>query len=89
MLTQLNESLLEGSHLAVHSNTVEPDEEDSGTSHVPGTPLEQSDKPRAGSEHHFVLQVPHDNLRLSISCCGIFGQGLQALGQDFAACNSS
>jgi len=43
----LNESLLDGSHLTVHSDTVHPDE-DLGTSPVPGAPLEQSDKPRAG-----------------------------------------
>jgi len=44
----LNESLLDGSALVVHSDTAHPDEEDSGTTHVPGAPLEQSDKPRAG-----------------------------------------
>lgn len=39
----------------MHSDTVHPDEEDSETTHVPGTPLDQSDKPRAGSKRHFVL----------------------------------
>jgi len=44
----LNESLLDGNHLTVHSDEVHPDEEGSGANHVPGAPLEQSDKPRAG-----------------------------------------
>jgi len=44
----LNGSLLDGGALTVHSDTVHPDEEDSETTHVPGTPLDQSDKPRAG-----------------------------------------
>lgn len=36
----------------MHSENVHPDEEDSeATHHVPGAPLDQSDKPRAGSEH--------------------------------------
>jgi hypothetical protein len=59
-LAQLNESLLDGSHLTVHSDTVHPDE-DLSTSPVPGAPLEQSDKPRAGSKHHFVVPVAHNN----------------------------
>jgi hypothetical protein len=54
-LTQLNGSLLDGGALSVYSDTVHPDEEDSETTHVPGTPLDQSDKPRAGSKHHFVF----------------------------------
>ena len=53
-LTQLNGSVVEGSTLNVHSDTVHPDEEDSEASHVPGAPLDQSDKPRAGSKHPFV-----------------------------------
>jgi len=44
----LNGSLLDGGTLSVHSETVHPDEEESETIHVPGTPLDQSDKPRAG-----------------------------------------
>jgi RNA recognition motif-containing protein len=44
----LNGSLLDGSALTVHSDTVHPDEEESEATHVPGTPLDQSDKPRAG-----------------------------------------
>jgi len=46
----LNGSILDGSPLAVHSETMHRDdsEEDSGTSRAPGAPLEQSDKPRAG-----------------------------------------
>lgn len=47
---QLNESLLDGNHLTVHSDKVHPDEEDSEANHVPGAPIEQSDKPRAGSK---------------------------------------
>ncbi len=49
-LTQLNESVVDGSALTVHSDTVHPDEEESEATHVPGTPLDQSDKPRAGSK---------------------------------------
>jgi len=41
-------SIDHSSPLSVNSDTVHPDEEDSETTHVPGTPLEQSDKPRAG-----------------------------------------
>jgi len=44
----LNESLVEGGTLNVHSDAVHPDEEDSEAAHVPGAPLDQSDKPRAG-----------------------------------------
>ncbi|KAH9986580.1 hypothetical protein BJV77DRAFT_1028544, partial [Russula vinacea] len=44
----LNGSLLDGGALSVYSDTVHPDEDDSETTHVPGTPLDQSDKPRAG-----------------------------------------
>jgi hypothetical protein len=55
-LAQLNGSLLDGVALGVHSDTVHPDEEDSETTtHVPGTPLDQSDKPRAGSKRPSVL----------------------------------
>jgi hypothetical protein len=50
-LAQLNESLVEGGTLNVHSDAVHPDEEDSEAAHVPGAPLDQSDKPRAGSKH--------------------------------------
>jgi hypothetical protein len=50
-VTQLNGSLVEGSTLNVHSDAVHPDEEDSEAPHVPGAPLDQSDKPRAGSKH--------------------------------------
>lgn len=50
-LAQLNGSLLDGGTLSVHSETVHPDEEESEATHVPGTPLDQSDKPRAGSKH--------------------------------------
>jgi hypothetical protein len=88
LMIQLNESLLDGSHLTVNSDTVHPDE-DLGTSPVPGAPLEQSDKPRAGSKGHCVLSVADSNWLFSNSCRGIFGQRLQALGSDFAACNSS
>jgi hypothetical protein len=35
----------------VNSDAVHPDEEDSEAVHVPGAPLDQSDKPRAGSKH--------------------------------------
>jgi len=59
--TQLNESLLDGNHLTVHSDEVHPDEEDSGANHVPGAPLEQSDKPRAGSKQRLVLEVAYDS----------------------------
>ena len=41
--------------MSVHSDTVHPDEEESETIHVPGTPLDQSDKPRAGSKHPSVF----------------------------------
>ena len=88
-MTQLNESLLDGSALVVHSDTAHPDEEDSGTTHVPGAPLEQSDKPRAGSKYLLVLQVVRDNRWLSTSRCGIPGQGLQALRWYLAACHST
>jgi len=44
----LNGSLLDGGTLSVHSDTVHPDEEEPEANHVPGTPLDQSDKPRAG-----------------------------------------
>jgi len=44
----LNGSLLGRDSLNVHSDTVHPDEEDSEATHVQGTPLDQSDKPRAG-----------------------------------------
>jgi len=44
----LNESLLGGGTLTVHSDTVQLDEEDSEATHIPGAPLDQSDKPRAG-----------------------------------------
>lgn len=42
----LNSGVLDGAHLNVHSDTVHPDEEE--VPHVPGSPLDQSDKPRAG-----------------------------------------
>ncbi|KAH9971981.1 hypothetical protein BGW80DRAFT_409655 [Lactifluus volemus] len=42
----LNGGSLDGNELRVHSDTEHPDEED--THHVPGSPLDQSDKPRAG-----------------------------------------
>ncbi|KAI0265720.1 hypothetical protein BC834DRAFT_175846 [Gloeopeniophorella convolvens] len=42
----LNGGSLDGYHLNVHSDTVHPDEEE--TPHSPGSPLDQSDKPRAG-----------------------------------------
>jgi hypothetical protein len=54
-MTQLNGSLLDGGTLSVNSDTVHPDEEDSEATHVSGTPLDQSDKPRAGSKRRFVL----------------------------------
>lgn len=44
----------------MHSDVVHPDEEDSEANHATGAPLEQSDKPRAGSKHppvSFNLQV--------------------------------
>jgi hypothetical protein len=63
---------------------VHPDEEDSGANDVPGAPLEQSDKPRAGSKYGLVLEVAHDSWWPSLSCCGIPGQGLQTLRQYFA-----
>jgi len=44
----LNGSLLDGGALNVHSDIVHPDEDDSETTHVPGAPLDQSYKPRAG-----------------------------------------
>ncbi|KAI0274278.1 hypothetical protein BGY98DRAFT_1116514 [Russula aff. rugulosa BPL654] len=44
----LNGSLFEGGILNVHSDAVHPDEEDEEATHVPGAPLDQSDKPRAG-----------------------------------------
>ncbi|KAI9454115.1 hypothetical protein F5148DRAFT_1277370 [Russula earlei] len=43
----LNGSILGGGPLVVHSDAVHPDEE-LETAHVPGAPLDQSDKPRAG-----------------------------------------
>ena len=46
---QLNGGTLDGAHLNVYSDTVHPDEEEAP--HVPGSPLDQSDKPRAGSEY--------------------------------------
>ncbi len=58
-LTQLNGSLLGRDTLNVHSDTVHPDEEDSEAAHVPGTPLDQSDKPRAGSERPLVPFTGH------------------------------
>ena len=48
--TQLNGGSLDGAHLGVLSDTVHPDEEEAP--HVPGSPLDQSDKPRAASEYH-------------------------------------
>ncbi|KAI0290113.1 hypothetical protein B0F90DRAFT_645190 [Multifurca ochricompacta] len=42
----LHEGSLDGVQLKVHSDIVHPDEEE--TSRVPGDPLDQSDKPRAG-----------------------------------------
>jgi len=42
----LNGGGLDGAHLNVYSDTVHPDDEESP--HVPGSPLDQSDKPRAG-----------------------------------------
>jgi hypothetical protein len=54
-MNQLNGSLLEGGALIVHSDTVHPDEEDSEATHVSGTPLDQSDKPRAGSKRLVLL----------------------------------
>lgn len=50
-MAQLNGSSLDSGTLSVHSDTVHPDEEESEANHVPGTPLDQSDKPRAGSKH--------------------------------------
>ena len=47
---QLNGGSLDGAHLTVLSDTVHPDEEE--PPHVPGSPLDQSDKPRAASEYH-------------------------------------
>jgi len=41
----LNDGSLDGAHLTVHSDIVHQDEEE--TPHVPGSPLDQSDKPRA------------------------------------------
>jgi len=41
----LNGGSLDGAHLSVLSDTVHPDEEEAP--HVPGSPLDQSDKPRA------------------------------------------
>jgi len=41
----LNGGSLDGAHLTVLSDTVHPDEEE--PPHVPGSPLDQSDKPRA------------------------------------------
>ena len=35
----------------MHSDIVHPDEEDSEANHAPDAPLDQSDKPRAGSKH--------------------------------------
>ena len=49
-VTQLNGSLLDGGALNVHSDIVHPDEDDSETTHIPGAPLDQSYKPRAGSK---------------------------------------
>jgi hypothetical protein len=60
-LAQLNGSSIDhSSPLSVNSDTVHPDEEDSETTHVPGTPLDQSDKPRAGSMHvvFFTCRLP-------------------------------
>jgi hypothetical protein len=42
----LNGGALDGAHLNVYSDTVHPDEEEAPN--VPGSPLDQSDKPRAG-----------------------------------------
>lgn len=75
-LTQLNGSLLEGSNLIVHSDTVHPDEEDSEATHVPGAPLDQSDKPRAGSKYPPVSFISWKTNSWLSSRCGISGQGL-------------
>jgi len=48
---QLNGGVVDGGTLTVHSDAVHPDEEDSEATHVPGAPLDQSVKPRAGSKH--------------------------------------
>lgn len=46
----LNGGTLDGSHLNVTSETVHPDAPDNQDEHpVEGVPIEQSDKPRAGS----------------------------------------
>lgn len=50
---QLNGGLFEGGTLNVHSDTVHQDEDPEAT-HVPGAPLDQSDKPRAGSKRVLV-----------------------------------
>jgi len=42
----LNGGTLDGAHLNVYSDAVHPDDEE--VLHVPGSPLDQSDKPRAG-----------------------------------------
>ena len=50
---QLNGGTLDGTQLNVFSDTVHPDEEEAP--HVPGSPLDQSDKPRAGSEYSWYV----------------------------------
>jgi hypothetical protein len=48
--TQLNGGALDGAHLTVHSDVVHQDEEE--TPHIPGSPPDQSDKPRAASKYY-------------------------------------
>lgn len=52
----LNGGTLDGSHLNVTSETVHPDAPESHEEH-PGqdVPIEQSDKPRAGSTYHEIF----------------------------------
>ncbi len=61
----------------MHSDTVHPDEEDSEATHVPGSPLDQSDKPRAGSKRHPPVSFTGCKTDLWLfSRCGIPGQGI-------------
>jgi hypothetical protein len=45
----LNGGALDGAHLTVHSDVVHQDEEEAP--HIPGSPPDQSDKPRAASKY--------------------------------------
>lgn len=48
--TQLNGGTLDGSQLSVTSDLVDDDHHDAGAAHGDGSPIQQHEKPRAGSE---------------------------------------